>query len=108
MATAAVPRRARRAEIIHRRAAVRRFLVIIEMVTAAVKSNTPWIFDSETPARDVEGVNAVVREFAAAPVPPPVPVVMHQVIDVRALRRGALPERVVQIFRHRHLFTAAD
>ena len=86
MATAVVPHRSLFTKVKYGRAGVGRFLIVIEMISATVEGEAGWIIDTETPAGDVQGVNAIVGEFAAAPVPAPMPVVRKEVIQVGPLR----------------------
>ena len=78
------------------------------MVSAAATSDTGRAIHAQSPTGDVERVNAVVAEFAIAPMPEPMPVVMDEVVLVRAFRRGALPESIIKPLRHRRRFAAAD
>ena len=55
---------------------VRRFLIVVKMVAAAVASDTLGEVDIHCPARDIKGMNAVVCEFATTIEPMPVPVVV--------------------------------
>src|SRR5438128_147662 len=90
--TAAVPHRAFVAEIKRGAAGIGRFLVVLEMITATAEGDALRVFDAESPARCVEHMDAVVADFAVAPMPAPMPVVMDEVVDVRALVRRSLPE----------------
>src|SRR2546426_3543528 len=87
---------------------VRRFLVIIEMIPAAVQSDPLRIVDTQSPARRVERVNAVVGQFTAAPMPAPMPIVMNEVVHVWPLWRGSLPHQVIQVCRNRHWLAMAN
>ena len=61
IATAVVPTNAFSAEMKDRRPGIRCFLIIVEMVTPAIKGDALRIVYSETPARHIERVNPVVR-----------------------------------------------
>ena len=75
---------------------VGRFLIVVEAVAAAGGGDADREIDAQAPAAQVDHVDAVVAEFAVAPVPEPVPVVM-QVVGVEGpARRRALPEIVVE------------
>ena len=89
-------------------AGVRRFLVVVEVVAAAAVGDAPGEVDAEPPASEVERVHAVVGHLAAAVVPVPMPVVRDEVVLVRALRCGALPQVVVEMLWHRRWFAPAD
>src|SRR5205823_1437799 len=56
----------------------------------------------------VDDMDAVVAQFAVAPVPEPVPVVRMIVGAVRPARRRALPELVVEPLGHRRFLASAD
>ena len=64
--------------------------------TARRRNHVLGIIDPQAPAADVERMDAVVTQFAGAPVPEPVPFVMDQVVVIGPLRCRTLPERVVQ------------
>src|SRR4051812_33704291 len=108
MATAVVPHGSFIAEMKGGGAGIGSFLVVLEMVAAAAKSNARGIINAEPPSGQVEGVDTVVSEFAVAPMPAPMPVVMHEVIDVRAFGSRPLPERVIEVGRNGHLFAVAN
>ena len=82
-ATAAVPGDASFTEIVCGDGGVGRLLVVIEMVAIPFAGNAGGMRDAEAPAGDVERVDAVVAEFAVAPMPMPMPVVMDEVVFVR-------------------------
>src|SRR6185503_3519856 len=69
-------------------------VVIAELVATACHAT--WIVGAKSPAANVDHVHAVIAEFAGAPVPEPMPMVMNEVIAVRAFGCGALPERPVE------------
>src|SRR5687768_1589897 len=96
MATAAIPTDADFAEVEAGDAGVWSFLVVVEMVAAAFVGDAARMGYAEAPTGDVEGVDAVVAEFAVAPVPMPVPVVMNEVVLIRTLGSGTLPERIIE------------
>src|SRR4051812_38563974 len=97
VAGTAFPREANFAEIVLGDGGVGCFLVVIEMITAAVAGHFCGVRDLESPSGDVQGVDAVVPEFAVAPMPAPMPIVMEEIIDVRALGGGALPKVIVEV-----------
>src|SRR5438045_3574522 len=74
--TAAVPHSALAAEVKSGAAGVGRFLIVVKMVAATAKGHTLGIIDTERPARCVQRMDAVVADFAIAPMPAPMPVVM--------------------------------
>src|SRR5690606_22279146 len=53
---------------------VRGLLVVIPAITSAGRGDMVGEVDAESPAAEIERVNAVVPEFAVAVVPEPVPV----------------------------------
>src|SRR5262245_3287209 len=55
---------------------------------------------AEPPAADIERVDVVVAQFAAAGVPDPMPIVVQFLPRQRNERRGALEQVVVDIRRH--------
>src|SRR5690606_2339827 len=85
-----------------------RFLIVVVAILAAASTDARGIVDPQAPATDIERMHAVVAQFAVAPVPGPVPVVMHVVIVKLALGRGALPQVEIQPFRHRRGFAFAN
>ena len=85
------------AEVEQSGAGVGGFLGVLESVPRAVVGNAGGVIDAEAPAEHVEGVNAVVAEFAVAPVPEPVPVVMHVRFDVAFVSDGSLPKVEVEV-----------
>ena len=58
--------------------------------SVAVGRNAARIVDVQTPAADIERVDAVVAQLTRAPVPEPMPVVMHQIVAILAIGRRAL------------------
>jgi hypothetical protein len=78
------------------------------MVAAAVAGDFRGVRYTETPAGDIESVNAVVAKFAVAPMPAPMPIVMHKIVNVRAFGSWALPEVVVKVRGDRNFFAAAN
>ena len=69
-----------------------RFLVVVEVKTSSRGTDTGWAIGSQSPAREVEEVNALVDEFAAAPVPEPAPISWEEIVSKGAGWGGALPE----------------
>ena len=54
-------------------------LVVLKTITAPGRSNVNGEIDAQSPAAQVEHVDTVVAQFAVAPVPEPVPVVVKVV-----------------------------
>src|SRR5262249_55198676 len=106
--TVALPGRRLVAELVGGHVDVRGFLVVLILVTAPGAGHQAWVIPPQPPPGDVEGVNAVVAQLPVAPVPAPVPVVMHQVVDIRPPRRRTLPQQIVQPVRNRNRFAAPD
>ena len=91
--TAALLPRDELVAVVERRdAGVRRLLVVLEPVASAAEGDAARRVHAQSPARHIHGVDGVVAEFAVAPVPEPVPVVVDEVVLERLLRRGALPK----------------
>ena len=107
-ATADFPRAAFVAEMKDGDTGIRGFLVVVEMVSTAEEADLRGIVDTQSPAGDVQRVDAVVGEFTAAPMPSPVPVVMHKIVDIGAFRGRALPCGIVQVIGYWNLFPFAD
>src|SRR5207302_3097939 len=72
------------------------FLIVLKMVAAAATGDAAGRVHSQTPAGEVQRVDAVVAEFARAPMPEPVPVVVQNVVVEGTFRSWTLPKRVVQ------------
>src|SRR5262249_38321127 len=70
-------------------------LIIVENILTASRADRARGVQIEGPARHVQRVDTVVAQFAGAPMPEPVPVVVKVVFDERAIGCGSLPERVV-------------
>src|ERR1043166_6913306 len=96
------------AEIVGGHVRVGRFLVVVPAILAAAGSDADGTIDAQTPAADVEGVDAVVAEFAGAPMPEPMPVVVNEIVVIFAFGCRSLPERVVEIGRSGRGFAMAD
>src|SRR6266545_3788348 len=108
MATMTLPDGRLAVEFVSGHVNVRRFLVVLVLIAPAGAGHAARVLDAETPARDIQSVNAVVAQFAVAPVPAPMPMVVDEIIDIRPLRRGSLPEGVIKPGRHRQRFAASD
>src|SRR5204862_5062279 len=106
--TLAIPGNEFVAEIERSHVTIRRLPIILEVVASAAAGNPARVIDAETPARQVEEVNAIVPDFAGAPVPKPVPVVVQNIVAIRFLRGGALPQRIVQPSRRRRRLASTD
>lgn len=69
-----------RGEIVGDSIGVRRFLIVIDKPhLRSCAGDALGIGEAESPAGDVEHVDAVVAEFAVSPMPKPMPVVVHVV-----------------------------
>src|SRR5690606_31860519 len=71
-------------------------LIVVEPEPAARGADSARVIDPESPAAEVDHMHAVVSDLARSPVPEPMPVVMDDVVLVRAARRGPLPEIEVE------------
>src|SRR6185503_561897 len=78
-----VPRRPAVPEVVLGAGGVGRLLVVLMVVPPPVHGDPLRVVGAEAPAGHVEEMDAVVRELAAAPVPPPVPVVVDEVVAIR-------------------------
>src|ERR1043166_2099806 len=87
---------------------VGRLPIILEMVAIAAASDAFGGIHGEAPTGEVERMNAVVAEFARAPVPKPVPIVVNDIILEWPLGRGSLPKGVIQPFRNRRRLAMTD
>ena len=67
-----------------------------------------WVVDAQAPAGDVDVVDAVVADVAAAEVVPPAPDAGQQVRPVGDHRGGADPEVEVEVRRRRRRLRLAD
>src|SRR5262249_27102693 len=108
MAATAVPESDLVSEVEGGQGGVGRFLIVGEVVTAAAAGDAPRAIDAESPARQVEGVDAVVGHLATAVVAVPVPVVVDQVVLVGSYRCGTLPEGIVDFGRNIGRLALAD
>src|SRR5688572_1926197 len=75
VATVSIPDRRRLAEMKRGATGVRRFLVILKVKAATAAGYRFRQPDFESPPNQVQGVDTIIGQFAAAPVPMPVPVV---------------------------------
>src|SRR5256885_11337565 len=53
-------------------------------------------------------MHAIIAEFARAPVPKPMPVVMQNIIAKRLLGGWALPKGIIQPLRDGHVFARSE
>ena len=83
-------------------------LVVLEGVTTADGTDPCGIIHTESPAADIQRVDAVVTQFAITPMPEPVPVVVHTVTHVVGPWCWPLPEVVIQVGWHIGRGTGAD
>src|SRR3954452_18825658 len=83
MTTAAVPHRPFVPKVKRGDPGVWRLLIIVEMVAPASERHARRKIRAEPPAGDIERMNAIVAEFAVAPVPAPMPVVVHEIVNIR-------------------------
>lgn len=72
------------------------FLVVVEPVATAGGEDAGGVGELEGGLDEVEEVDAVVAEFAGAPVPEPMPIVMDDIGLEGAFGGGTLPEGVVE------------
>ena len=80
------------------RMGVRRFLVIAsKMVAAATGVDLSWEVDVQSPATKIQGVHTIIPQLSVSPVPPPVPVVVHDIAAIGGPWRRALPEFVIEL-----------
>src|SRR5262249_15478795 len=87
---------------------VRCFLVVLEAIAPARGSDPQRQIDAKAPAAYVDHVDAVVAQFAIAPVPEPVPVVVQVIGAERPAWSGALPHVVIEPFGNLACFAAAN
>src|SRR5215467_8138784 len=83
-------------------------LIVVEMITTAAARDTMRKMNAQSPAGEVEGMNAIIAEFTGAPMPEMMPVVVEDVVLVRAFGSGALPERIIDPLGNRRGFSSAD
>ena len=58
---------------------------------AADGAHLGWIFHTQSPARHVHLMDALIADVAVAVIPEPMPVVMEAVLGECVLRRAAQP-----------------
>src|SRR5262249_30194209 len=75
------------------------FLIIVVPILAAAGRHAGRVINPQPPAADVQRVDAVVAQFARAPVPEQMPVVVNVVVVERPLRRRSLPQFPIQPIR---------
>ena len=86
-----------------------KLLIVVEIeLTARGRDCRRMHIEPETPAGDVDIVDAIVSHVAGAKVVPPVPAVMDAVGLKRHHRRGAHPQVIVQTRRRRPGRAVAD
>ena len=90
----------RRLELVIDEQGVGGFLLIVEGVFAAARGDLLRPIDAQSPAGDIQHVDAPVAQFAGAVVPEPMPVVMKAVRLEFPLRSGAEPKIVIDAGGH--------
>ena len=108
MATAAIPGSSLLTEVIDSHGRVGCLLVILIMITASGVTDTLRIIHIQSPASQIESMDSIIAQFAISPVPVPVPVIMHQIIFVRASWGWALPQIIIQMRRGRDILTRSN
>src|SRR5436305_15224864 len=108
IATLAVERDAFVPEIKRRDRGVRRLLIVFVMIASAIASDAIRIINLQPPSRHVEKVDPVIADLAVAPMPAPMPLIMHQIVNKWTLRRRPLPHVVIKPVRHRCRLSYAD
>ena len=83
---------------------VGRFPIIMIAITSSDGVNPGRVVQFHTPTEHVDHVRAVVQGLACAPMPEPMPVVMHDVVFVRTAWGRALPKVPIQPLRHSCFF----
>ena len=95
-------------ELVGDRHGIGSFLVIVVKELAAGSNDAGRDVQIEDPAESVEGVNAVVTQFAGAVVPHPVPAVMETIGVESPFGCGAEPEIIVDPRGHLSILLLAD
>src|SRR5262245_59760779 len=80
---------------------VRSLLIVVKHVVAASSCNARWQTNSQTPARQVHFVDALVAHISVPTIPLPMPIVVQLLAAQRLLRGRPAPKVVVHPCRHR-------
>src|SRR5947209_5607553 len=88
-------------ELVRNGQGIRSLLVVIEHVMTTDCAHLIRIADAQTPARNVQFVNALVSEIAIAVIPEPMPVIVKTVFGERVLWRRAKPLVIMNSSRNR-------
>ena len=75
---------------------VGRFLVVVEMVLASSGRHVLWRFDAQSPASNIQPVDAVITALAGAVEPAPVPMVRDEIFLIERIDRRSGPEIEVE------------
>lgn len=96
------------AKIVGNDLGVRSLLIVFEVVSSAGGGDPDRSVEAQSPSGEVEPVDTVEAELAGAPVPEPPPVVRQEIVTKRSVRRGSLPEVIVESGRNGSELAEAD
>src|SRR3982750_4387123 len=82
--------------------------VVVEMIAVAAAGHAFRTIHLQSPARKVQGMDAIIAQFSSAPGPEPVPVVVGQIVTERFIRSRALPETPIEPRGDRHNLAVPD